>query len=153
MGDIIGQELPDTYFDRANETREAFITRMEAAGYRIVTPKSNELLVDIDSEEQYETFLANWEVLLRNQSTAFEAKYEEHESRSGYPRRHVIVTLPFDVSPWQRIAWQAALGSDPVRELLSAIRLRRGDVHPTLFVEAPAGTEGKNIIEDFDPIL
>lgn len=30
---------------------------------------------------------------------------------------------------------EAALGSDPMRELLSSIRLMRGDVHPTLFVE------------------
>lgn len=39
-------------------------------------------------------------------------------------------------STGQRIAWQAALGSDPVRELLSAIRHYKGDPHPTLFVEA-----------------
>jgi hypothetical protein len=31
------------------------------------------------------------------------------------------------------------LGSDPIREILSAIRIVKGDEHPTLFVEKGEG--------------
>ncbi len=116
-----------------NEAREDFIKRMQDDGYAIVLPESNELQIDIDTEEHYEAFLAAVEILERN--NVFSFSVEEHESRSGYPCRHITITLPFDVTPWQRIAMQSAMGSDPARELLSSLRLLKGDAHPTLLVE------------------
>lgn len=125
--------LTDGY-DGNSETREAYITRMEAEGHKVIKPAANELLIDIDSDDQHEQFLYGLQVLERNGIKP--VKIDERPSRSGLPCRHITVTLGFDVEPWQRIAWQGALGSDPVRELVSAIRLRCGDVHPTLFVES-----------------
>jgi hypothetical protein len=130
-------ENPDSSYD-PNETRQGYIARMEAEGYRVVFPADNELQVDIDSDEQYAAFNKSWPIFCRDtQHYALEFPGKrETPSRSGLPRRHITVTLPFEVTPEQRIAWQAALGSDPVRELLSMLRLQRGDEHPTLFVEA-----------------
>lgn len=94
--------------------------------------------IDIDTEEQYTIFVEMSACLIRNWqaiSPAPQPTVEEHLSRSGYPRRHITVTLPFNVEPWQRVAFQAAMGSDPFRELLSCVRLLRGDDKPTLFVE------------------
>lgn len=121
-----------------NESRRDFITRMELEGNRIVLPADNELQIDIDSEEDYLRFLQACAVLERNEV--------EHkiiritESRSGYPKRHIIIEWPTLLDPWKRIALQAALGSDHIRELLSSIRLMRGDEHPTLLVEKNNGT-------------
>ena len=118
-----------------NEAREAYIMRVELAGKTVVLPANNQLQIDIDSDEHYAAFVRSAEVVLRNWSDACEIEIEDHPSSSGLPCRHITLTLPFAVNPWQRIALQAALGSDPVRELLSATRMLRGDIHPTLFVE------------------
>lgn len=119
-----------------NERREDFMARMIAQGYRIVLPKSNELQIDIDTDEQHDVFVRASESLVRNWwLDAPLPDIEVHESKSGFPSQHVTVTMPFDLDPWQRIALQAALGSDQMRELLSAIRLMKGDTAPTLFVE------------------
>jgi len=120
-----------------DEAREAYMLRVELEGKTVVLPADNQLQIDIDSDEHYAVFMRSAEVLLRNWGDTCEIEVEEHPSSSGMPCRHITLTLPFTVEPWQRIALQAALGSDPVRELLSATRLIRGDIHPTLFVEPP----------------
>lgn len=56
-------------------------------------------------------------------------------SRSGH--KHARIKLPFKVSALERIALQAALGSDYKREILSVFDLRRGDPTPTVFFELP----------------
>jgi hypothetical protein len=117
-----------------DETRAAFVARVEEEGHRVVYPKPNQLLVDIDSEDQYATFQRALECFKKNHKGA--VAIEEHYSRSGAPKRHITVTLPFKVTPWQRVAWQAAFGSDPMREMLSCFRLVHRDPHPTLFMEA-----------------
>lgn len=125
----------------ANETREAYIARVTAEGLRVVTPEANQLQIDIDSDDHYGVFLRSAEVVVRNVPGAYGWGVEDHPSRSGAPCRHITLTLPFPVEPWQRIALQAALGSDPVRELLSSIRMMRGDAYPTLFVERGSRTD------------
>lgn len=116
-----------------NEARADYIARMEAEGNTVVYPASNELQLDIDSEEDYLRWMATREVLDRNK-ISYEV-VSEKPSRSGLPKRHIIIELPSAIDPWQRIAMQAAFGSDHIRELLSCIRLMRGDDHPTLLVE------------------
>lgn len=118
-----------------DEERKAFIQRTKDEGFDVVIPKDNELQIDIDNDEQYAVFERAMHSLSRNEVFS-PLTYEEHPSRSGLPRRHITVTLPRNVdTPWMRIALQASLGSDPIRELISCIRLIRGDMAPTLFVE------------------
>jgi hypothetical protein len=121
-----------------NETRLDYIKRMEAEGNRIVLPADDELLIDLDSQEHIDAFKKSWPIFERDVllHVGIAPTYTSAPSRSGPPRTHVTVKLPFEiVTPEERIAWQAALGSDPVRELLSMLRDMRGDEHPTLFVE------------------
>jgi hypothetical protein len=115
-----------------NETREQYVARIEAEGFKAVYPADNELFVDIDTDAQHEAFGRSWAILSRDIP---EATVSEHPSKSGLPCRHITVKLPFTVTPWERIAFQGALGSDPVRELLSAMRLRNGSEPATLFCE------------------
>lgn len=125
-----------------NEAREAFITKVLEAGNTIVYPALDELQIDIDSDDHYATFLTSMECVCRNWDDAESITVECHPSQSGLPRRHITLTLPRTFTPWQRIALQACFGSDPLRELLSATRLIKGDIHPTLFVEV--GLEKQN---------
>ena len=129
-------ELGDKVIDYdINQAREDYIKDRLACGYRVCYPADNELQLDIDSEEQYAAWKKAEGIISRNE--VFTAAVEEAPSSSGLPHCHVRIRLPFDVTPWQRIALQAALGSDPVRELLSCVRMLKGDVHPTLLVERP----------------
>lgn len=119
-----------------DEARETFLARVVAEGRQVVIPKPNELQIDIDSEPHFFNFIRAAEAFARNWEESRDTTVEIHESKSGFPRRHITITLPFDIDdPWKRIALQACFGSDPIRELLSATRLYRGDIHPTLFVE------------------
>ena len=54
-----------------NEAWEDFIKRMQDDGYAIVRPESNEIQIDIDTEEHYEAFLAAVEILERNNVFSF----------------------------------------------------------------------------------
>lgn len=120
-----------------NEAREDYIARMRAEGFEPSLPGPGELQIDIDSEDQHEVFARSFDILRRECCIHHRVTLHavETPSRSGLPSRHIRIQLPFEVDTWQRIAWQAALGSDPVRELLSCWRAKRGDEHPTLLIE------------------
>lgn len=129
----INEEAPQLVSEYdPNEDRKQYIERMENEGYKVIVPNSNELFIDIDTNDDYAVFQDQIFMLFKMIDGI---TVDEHVSRHGLPGKHITVTLPFDVSDSERIAWQASLGSDYKRELLSMIRLTRGDVHPTLFVE------------------
>ena len=86
-------------------------------GLVAVLPNSNELFLDIDTDADYNLFLFHLAIL--GERFYENIEFESLTSSSGLPHRHIIVKLPFDVTTEQRIALQAALGSDRKRELLS----------------------------------
>lgn len=135
--DISTVEEEEVWSD-ASEQQDIFIQRMEAAGFQVLKPKDNELFIDIDTPGQYAIFQRNIEAWNKNMDQEFRVKcWKEAPSKSGLPRRHITCTLHSSVvlSPRDRICFQALLGSDPMRELLSLCRYHAGDSDPTLFVE------------------
>ncbi len=114
-----------------NETREEFIAKMALEGYVPTYPADNELQIDLDNETHKAAFERSFCILQRELP---ELIAHRSVSRSGVGQ-HVRIKLPFVVTPMERIAWQAALGSDPVRELLSCLRCMRGDAEPTMLIE------------------
>jgi len=107
----------------------------EAIGGRVVLPEANELQIDIDSKVELDEFHKRLR-RLENNVPNFRQSYLIYPSKSGNPNKfHITIPLQSDVTPWQRIALQACLGSDPIREILSAARLLKGDPYPTLFIE------------------
>jgi NDP-sugar pyrophosphorylase family protein len=118
------------------ESRQQYMARMVKDGFDILVPDTHELFIDIDTEENYQRFLVGIARLQQEFDEPLgKVEYTEKPSKSGLPKRHVIVSLPFDVTPAERIAYQAVLGSDLVREVLSLFRLRWGDPVPTLLAE------------------
>jgi hypothetical protein len=117
-----------------DETREEFCSRMAAEGFEIHLPKANELFIDIDNKQHYEAFQRSWAVLRAN---GIVLSVKETPSKSGGACKHIRVTVAGikELTDMERIAWQAALGSDPIREILSIVRALKGDAHPTLFAE------------------
>lgn len=111
----------------------------EILGMEVVLPQDNQLQIDIDNEESYKVYLGNlvrYKLHFADNPVLFT---EEKPSKSGKEgKRHITVTLADPISNEQRILFQALLGSDPVREMLSYIRLVNDDEHPTLFIEKPA---------------
>ena len=120
----------DTY----DMDRQTYFQECADAGLEIKQPLPNQLFLDFDSDKQYENFLILSKVLERNLAESVDVKV--YPSKSGLPHRHAIVSLPWRLSgEWERLAWQAALGSDPVRELLSCVRNLNGEEWPTIFAE------------------
>jgi hypothetical protein len=114
------------------ENRKQYVNRMIEEGYEVIYPEDNEIQIDIDSDEQNERFLKQFEILEREFGYI---KTISTISKNGLPGRHYRLFFKRNLSHIERIAYQAALCSDPVKELLSIFRLERGDDYPSLLVE------------------
>jgi hypothetical protein len=139
---------PDT-FGYQDETPPEEVA--ESRGLVCVFPKPNQLQIDLDSDAAYDEFnrrLNHYQKIgsmflthLINKSVTISA--------SGLPNRHV--TLSFEESvqfdDMHRLAYQAALGDDPLRVFLGAARIMRNVQTPfTLFEKE--GENGKPLYED-----
>lgn len=108
-------------------------------GLDVVLPKDNELFIDIDNEHSYMLYNNLMQII---QKFIGVVDVVEEKSKSGKPYKlHITVLLDQDVTPIERLALQAMLGSDRVRELLGYIQLKNGDPAPTLFLEKKAPTQ------------
>jgi hypothetical protein len=105
-------------------------------GLRVDLPGPTELFIDLDTDADRAAYERSKAILVREYDVNPE-DIEERPSRGG-TGTHVRINMPKELTPLERIAFQAALGSDCVRELLSLTRLIAGDPHPTLFFEKEA---------------
>ncbi len=129
--------------DSANLTMAGALAGAARLGLTIRYPKENELFLDIDSEEDFTRFLELFTVLIQNSAPGH--NYDAWPSKSGLPKRHVVVTLPHPVvNEMGRVTLQAILGSDRKRELLSWLAITKDlNPEPTLFFEkVPAVVDG-----------
>jgi hypothetical protein len=106
--------------------------------YGTVLPESNQLLIDYDVPELPDYFQDRMNILLEAMNAP--VRYQVYASRHG--RRHVIVTCEgkkFDEI--ERVAWQAALGSDSKREALSLRSIALGAKNSTLLIHRKDGAD------------
>lgn len=113
---------------------EEYIATKIAEGKKVRIPAFNEVFIDIDAQAELNRF---YSALKRLKESFPDIQAAVTPSKSGPPHFHVVVCMPFPLSAVERIAWQAIMGSDPTRELLAMLRVRRGEDVPTLFVEEP----------------
>lgn len=113
--------------------RRQYFEEAASNGFYPVVPNSNCCQIDIDNESQYNTFMKNRAVISRNCGWEPELVSDEASRTKGH--RHITVRMPFVMNDEERILWQALLGSDPTRELLSLLRSRRGLEMPIIFME------------------
>lgn len=135
-------EVDDLHpYEDDDDTVESAARKALSMSQVVVVPADNELFVDIDTEEGFERFMA----LIPKLDCV---SYTVRRSPSLRPgRHHIVVRLRRSVTPIERIAYQAILGSDPIREILSCRRIDRGIAQPTIFFERP---QAEPIVVDED---
>lgn len=127
-------------------------------GLVVVYPKDNELQFDIDSQDQLEQFMLRFAkfnegigsedyfLKIENETPSVSGKIgHTHVTVSVWETKYTALgrernkplSVSHPLSEWQRIALQSALGSDPMRELLNAMRLFIGTDRPTRLFERP----------------
>jgi hypothetical protein len=114
--------------------------RADERNLDIKYPAPNELFIDIDNARDFARFKVLVEMLGRTETVR---SWVDTPSASGGQHRHVVVTLGRNVlSAFERIAFQAMLGSDLKREILSYERWNAtGDPCPTVFFEPKPGSK------------
>jgi len=95
----------------------------ELRGFNVVLGDDHTLLLDMDGPLNEVTFARASELFGL-------VKVDEWPSKSGLPHRHVVVRTEYVLSVEARIALQAIVGSDPMRELMSLARARNGIGEP-----------------------
>ncbi len=105
------------------------------AGLHVTRPKAGELLLDIDSSDDFILF----EIRLGEINTIVDKpwSFDTKPSKSGFPKVHVTVQTHLALTDLERIALQQALGSDRVREFLSIQRVLVDCPDPTVFFDLP----------------
>jgi hypothetical protein len=145
----IKQSIPmtDAEYDFETIASSQAYKDAERLGLEVVLPQDNQLQIDIDDEASYQVYLGNLKRYKLHFADNPVIGEEIHPSKSNvFEKKHITVTLAEPIiskGGWhrdneKRILLQVLLGSDPVREMLSYIRLINDDEHPTLFMEKPA---------------
>jgi hypothetical protein len=113
---------------------DAVIAQAVADGFVVTIAAGSVLQVDIDSDADYMAFQSLWGMFA--DITGGQVKLIV-PSRSGLPKRHITITLPYEVDDITRLALQAILRSDPRRELFGYRRVRDGIAPVTVFIDKP----------------
>ncbi len=119
---------------RTDEQMRAFAKHL-GLDLRVATDR--ELFVDIDSEEDWKRFEHAFPVVGKQFCSGRKWQFDctVTPSKSGLPKRHVVVRLAAPQPLLVRIALQAALGSDGRREGISVLRAQRGEENVVVFFE------------------
>ena len=98
----------------------------------VVYPGDDEVLIDIDNEHSFQVYMKHMQVISKHLGILSENVQPSRNKKEG---RHVTLRMKSPVTELERIAIQACLGSDRMRETLGFIQYKNGDPHPTLFLE------------------
>lgn len=97
-------------------------------GLVAIIPEANELQLDLDNPP----YVINGNVLKCLWNKGVEIQ-DTLKTISPGGNKHIYVRVSKDMTAMERIAIQACLGSDPVREVLSVLRVEAWDCPSALF--------------------
>lgn len=100
-------------------------------GLFVVIPQDDELVLDIDAGMQVNERV--YQVLVDDSYLFDHHGLERLHTVSKSNNLHVYLKLRCEFGPGERIAMQAALGSDPMKEMLSALTLQSSKVPIAMF--------------------
>jgi hypothetical protein len=120
------------YDPKGKPNSQKAIDQAEREGLLVVYPKDNEIMIDIDNGHSLQLFQKQMDIVKKYIGVL---GVEQHPSKSGEGKWHITVTLATTVTPLERLALQAMLGSDRVRELLGYVEYKNNDPTSTLFLE------------------
>jgi len=142
MDFTVGHPIPDASSgDGIIRTTEQCAEWAEKLGCTLRVAAEDELFIDIDTEEQFQRYLLVRPLMFAHFGIQFK-DWVITPSKEGLPHRHVTVKLKTPLPLLARVALQAALGSDPLREFLSVRRALNGEDNVVIFFEKNA--EGAN---------
>jgi hypothetical protein len=124
----------ETMSGELDTSSQGALDRARKENWRVVVPTAFELQIDIDSDEAFKEFELRFS---KASELGFVSGFSSRPSKSGTEGRyHVTVKTPLKIeSATERIALQAILGSDWLRELRGLHRVYQGEAIPTLFFE------------------
>jgi len=125
---LVNNDIPD-YHEQNSQVATALAEKNDLT---VVYPTDKQLFIDCDSDQAYELFKNQVQLLKKIDGPV---TWSETVSKSGLPHRHIIVNLCNPVDSMERIALQAAMGSDRRCELLRIMRVKDRDPNPILFLE------------------
>jgi hypothetical protein len=108
--------------------------KAKAQGLKMVVPRPNQLTIDLDEPTVPLSFYQTLDKLSR----LWDLRIEKiTSSKSG--NKHIYLKTGENFTPAEKIAIQAILGSDPVREFLSLYRAQHSNLGaPSLLFEVPS---------------
>ena len=119
----IGNYLIDTIWEE---------TQKRANNLNICEPKNNELFIDLDSSEAVENFFYKRDMINNFLEHPVYTEISVSKTPGHY---HAKIEWPEDVTSAERLFLQLLLGSDPIREWCSFVKLKLRHPKPTVFYE------------------
>jgi len=119
--------------------------------WQVIVADDRKLMLDYDNRpydgtlpEQFYTILGIFDQVVGSDN------YFEHAASKG-GNTHVVINMSVPLPIAERIAWQAAFGSDPKREALHLLSVSRNELNPILlFMRKP---EEQKLLGDGDASL
>lgn len=133
------------YKDDEYNTTEAAPERALEKGLAMISPGPRDILLDLDTPEDVEKFDELYDRFHKNLGISL---VTQTVSKSG--NTHVYLKSNTEISNTERLLIQAALGSDPKRELLGLLQLRAGIKHYSQLFETKQAV--LTVIEHYDMI-
>ena len=124
------------YDSDEHKSTDLLIRKVIDSGRRVYVPEEDELFLDLDSQKSLSKF---WTAkLLFETVQAVDLSVTYYESKTAYHNHVVLKCAMFANWPLtKKIYYQALLGSDPVKEMLSKIRLDNGVTYSILLFNVP----------------
>lgn len=116
--------------DNAEKAAKDLAAKGKYPNHEVVVAGSDEIMIDYDTKNVPEVFLNVLQIMQTQRFKEGKTSYSRYTSKSG--NCHIVIKLPESISDTERIAWQAAFGSDPMREALSLVSISRNVKNPVL---------------------